>query len=304
MDNTSFPLVSVIIPVYNVEKYISKCIESVLYQSYENYEIILVNDGSTDKSGEICEHYTSKDSRIKVHHKMNGGVSSARNEAMKYCKGKFLTFIDSDDYIGQNFLSELIKRQQSSNADIVIGAETKVFNNRVESHHFPEIIIDRAGFSDLFTKYALQKRCSPWGKLLKSDIIKDNGLKFNEQIHLGEDIIFILCYLYNCNKIAFISSSEYYYIQRVGSLTKKINHFTSEIAGLNVYNNKKNKIIDRFNLNDSARIELSKWGTIFLDRVKISIINNLNFKEAFKLLKSIDWTDLKLYKKYTSKKEY
>ena len=110
-------MISVIIPVYNVENFLDKCIKSVLYQSYKNLEIILVDDGSTDKSGKICDEYKMTDKRIKVIHKANGGLSDARNTGLKTARGKYYSFIDSDDYIASEMLQimiEIIARLQSA----------------------------------------------------------------------------------------------------------------------------------------------------------------------------------------------
>ena len=103
------PKISIIIPVYNVEKYLKRCIKSVLNQDYKNLEIYLVDDGSTDNSGNLCDYYAEIDNRIKVIHKINGGLSSARNAALEKVSGKYLTFIDSDDYVAKNYISILYK---------------------------------------------------------------------------------------------------------------------------------------------------------------------------------------------------
>lgn len=113
------PLISVIIPIYNTEKYLAQCVDSVLNQTYQNYEIILVDDGSTDKSGKICDAYAEKDNRITVVHKSNSGQSSARNAALDIAKGKYIYFLDSDDYIGDKLLEKLVKSAEEKNADVV-----------------------------------------------------------------------------------------------------------------------------------------------------------------------------------------
>lgn len=110
-------LVSVVIPVYNVEKYITQCVESVLNQTYKNLEIILVDDGSTDKSGEICEEYAHRDSRVTCLHKRNGGLSDARNYGKRYCHGEYLSFIDSDDYVSLYFIESMVKEIEDKDAD-------------------------------------------------------------------------------------------------------------------------------------------------------------------------------------------
>ena len=123
------PLISVIIPVYNVEKYMHQCIDSVINQTYKKLEIILIDDGSTDKSGQICEEYAKKDSRIVVVHKENGGLSDARNLGIDICSGEYLTFVDSDDWISHDMVYCLLNNIKATGADISIGQYKKVFDN-------------------------------------------------------------------------------------------------------------------------------------------------------------------------------
>lgn len=110
---------SVIVPVYNVEQYLKQCIDSILNQTFKNFELILVDDGALDSCPQICDNYSKHDDRVKVIHKKNGGLSSARNAGIKVAKGKFLTFIDSDDWISKNYFEEMMKEQDKYNADII-----------------------------------------------------------------------------------------------------------------------------------------------------------------------------------------
>jgi raffinose-raffinose alpha-galactotransferase len=115
------PLVSVIIPVFNVEQYIERCVESVINQEYKNIEIILVDDGSTDQSGMLCDELATKDERIHVIHKKNGGLSSARNSGLEHASGEWVTFIDSDDWVTEDYVSGMYNTAEMSKADVVIG---------------------------------------------------------------------------------------------------------------------------------------------------------------------------------------
>ncbi|MEG0087047.1 MAG: glycosyltransferase, partial [Niameybacter sp.] len=114
------PTLSIIVPVYNVEKYLPKCIESILAQSFTDFEVILIDDGATDKSGEICEEYANKDTRIKIIHKENGGLSSARNAGIELSNGNYIGFVDSDDFIHPQMYEILLREARSSNSDVVI----------------------------------------------------------------------------------------------------------------------------------------------------------------------------------------
>ena len=122
-------MISIVIPIYNVEKHLEKCLDSVLNQTYKNIELILADDGSTDRSGEICDRYAAKDSRIKIIHKANGGVCSARNAAFKYVTGDYITFIDSDDYIDSNTYSEIMEYMNEKNADACFFGWTREYES-------------------------------------------------------------------------------------------------------------------------------------------------------------------------------
>ena len=128
-------LISIIIPVYNCEQYIDKCTKSILSQSYRNFEIILVDDGSTDETGKICERYASGDKRIKVIHKTNSGPAAARNRGIEKAKGEFIFFIDADDYLEENAFGLLIGGYKKYKADIVIGNFKKIKNNEIEKRN-------------------------------------------------------------------------------------------------------------------------------------------------------------------------
>ena len=121
------PLISLVIPVYNVEKYLDKCMESVLAQTYDNYEVILVDDGSTDNSGKMCDEYAERDSRVTVYHQKNSGVSVARNVGIENAKGEFISFIDSDDWVDESYLEKLVNAQIKYNADLTICEYTNVY---------------------------------------------------------------------------------------------------------------------------------------------------------------------------------
>ena len=124
-------LISVIIPVYNVEQYLSKCLDSVVNQTYKNLEVILVDDGSTDNSGKICDEFALKDNRIIVIHKSNGGLSSARNEGLKFAKGQYVGFVDSDDYIEIGMYEKLLEVSLKYGSDVVCSNYYRVTNNKI-----------------------------------------------------------------------------------------------------------------------------------------------------------------------------
>ena len=133
--------VSVIIPVYNVEKYLKECIQSVLRQTYKNLEIILVDDGSKDNSGNICDEYAKRDERIKVIHKKNGGLSDARNAGIDICTGEYIAFLDSDDFIEEDMYEFLVKNLEKAKADISICQVYYVYKNAKQTTHTPNVYL-------------------------------------------------------------------------------------------------------------------------------------------------------------------
>ena len=164
-------LISLIIPVHNVEKYLYECIESVICQTYTNLEIILIDDGSKDKSGEICEEYGKKDNRIIVIHQENGGVSSARNIGLEVAKGKYISFVDSDDYIEKTFIEELYKKIKENDAQISMCGLNKIDDNNeiLGTYGYSKDFID--GRELLENKYIQDGYL--WNKLYSAEIWKN-----------------------------------------------------------------------------------------------------------------------------------
>lgn len=199
------PIVSVIVPVYNVERYIRNCLDSLLNQTFHNWEAILVDDGSPDRSGTICDEYAACDSRFKVLHKKNGGQSSARNLAMNYVQGEYMFYLDSDDYLHPDTLQHLVDLAIANNADIVQcnfirGTDTSFPS--VEISEVLNIYDNHSAFTQFIAKII------PWGKLYKRDVIGD--IRFPEGI-INEDDFTTWKYYYNAAKIVVTNLPFYYY---------------------------------------------------------------------------------------------
>lgn len=220
MDN---PQISIIIPVYNVDKYLNNCLESVLSQSIANFEVLLIDDGSTDQSGKICDEYAKKDSRIRVFHQKNGGVSSARNKGILYAKGEWITFIDSDDYVSETFLNDFgLSRYK---ADIYLQGYQVEMNGKVFCKHvFPVQAISNVPFVRLFVEGEKRNIInSPCCKLFKRVIIATFGLAFDTSISFGEDHLFVLSYLYYAQRFVLSPAAGYHYVHsKDESLTNRI----------------------------------------------------------------------------------
>ena len=213
------PLISVIVPVYRVEKYISRCIGSILQQTYKNLEIILIDDGSPDKSGEICDVYAEKDDRIKVIHKRNGGVSSARNVGIDIATGKYIMFVDSDDWLPKTSINVLKENMDKYFVDLVVaGYEARASNITVKKPTQKLIEFSNIEEKDIISITTDSIFYAPWGKLFDSDIIQKNNLRFNERIKFGEDALFVREYL-SCIKRIFISDSVVYYYNQLNGLS-------------------------------------------------------------------------------------
>ncbi len=202
--------VSVIIPVYNVEEYLKKCVSSVCNQTYKNLEIILVDDGSPDKSGALCDKLAKKDSRIVVFHKKNGGVSSARNLGLEKVTGKYVTFVDSDDWLPQAAIADLVNGIENNKSDFCFGTGEFIgvtCNNTIQELKNETFSVDEI---NKLLEYHIILR-SPWAKLYKTDIIKNHQIKFVEDIEFGEDRIFVWEYLKYCEKFTMIDKNVYFY---------------------------------------------------------------------------------------------
>ena len=205
-------VISIIVPIYNAEKTLVRCIESILAQEFSNFELIIIDDGSTDASGAICDEYAKKDFRIRVIHKQNGGVSSARNQGIDNAKGEWITFCDADDYVYPCWLTNFIDNSQD--ADLVVQGIIADGNLYDFSKKGDRIIgIDFIGDSIVCIEKLFEKGILgyPWNKLFRRYIIAQNNLHFDSSIHLKEDEIFVLQYLKYCRVIQSTSKAGYYY---------------------------------------------------------------------------------------------
>ena len=216
--------ISVIVPVYNVEAYLERCVESILQQTYAHFELILINDGSTDSSGQICDQLASQYENIKVYHIENAGVSNARNMGIQLATGSWVTFIDSDDFVTQDYLATLASAVEGVNVGFVIAPLHHIKNGIVTD------LPPHSGKTELWSTEETMKellmttRTSffPVAKLFKRDLLADE--KFNTNYHLAEDALFLteLLLKTRCSSV-FIDKPVYYYDHREGSATTSVN---------------------------------------------------------------------------------
>ena len=210
------PLISIIVPIYNVELYLRRCLDSVLNQTYTNLEIILVDDGSPDGCPQICDEYAVKDKRIIVIHKENGGLSAARNAGLDICKGEYISFIDSDDWVSEKYIETLFNISTKENADIAIGEYISTSGNILKEQNsiFIKTFSSKEALFRLFSKNNTTYTIS-CAKLYKRELF--SSLRFPiGKYHEDEFTTYIL--FYNSKKIAYTSEILYYYYQRAGSI--------------------------------------------------------------------------------------
>jgi glycosyltransferase involved in cell wall biosynthesis len=211
--------ISIVVPIYNTAEYLPRCIESLLKQTYKSLEIILVDDGSNDKSCEIINEYSYKDSRIiNIHNENRRGVSEARNTGIKIAKGKYISFVDSDDFIERDMYEVLIKNIQDYDADISICSYFVVQDNEtIKTKNYYGIVEQFSTVSALRELIKREKYIdSVWGKLYRKDLIQGVSFELNK---LGEDVIFNYQIFPRSKKVVFVDTPKYYYLKRPKSIT-------------------------------------------------------------------------------------
>lgn len=222
----SEPLISIVVPIYNVQKYVRKCIDSIIGQTYHNLEIILVDDGSTDSSSQICDEYSKRDSRIKVIHKINGGLVSARKVGVQIAMGDYIAYVDGDDWIEQNMYEQLVYK--INDADMVIcGVErdygkhvsyevNKVKDRLYEGKDLVEKVFKRMMYTGRFFERGIQPHV--YNVLFTADLLKHNQLQISDEIRVGEDAACLYPALLETEKICVTSECFYHYQMRDNSI--------------------------------------------------------------------------------------
>lgn len=208
--------ISVIVPVYKVEAYLDKCVKSIMNQTYENLEIILVDDGSPDNCGSICDEYAKNDKRVRVIHKENGGLSSARNSGLDLCTGEYVSFVDSDDWIDSKLYENLMNEINKEEVDLLEFKSVKVFDNKEEKFEDTyeyKTFIDNEALKSYYEDGRLQ--ISSWSKIYKKELF--DNIRFPEG-RLAEDLYTTYRVLYKAKKVGFIDYTGYYYYIREDSI--------------------------------------------------------------------------------------
>lgn len=288
------PLISIIVPVYKVEKYVAQCIESLINQKHKNIEIIIVDDGSNDESGIICDDFSKTDSRIRVIHKENGGVSSARNVGLSEAKGDYISFVDGDDFVSTDYISDMLKVALETSADIVTCNYYNVWNDGKKKELLPlkiptgEYIVKtgKESLSDmLYGKTCYASSCC---KLYKKHIFNDITFP---PLRMGEDSFTVYQCLLKSNKVAHLRKPNYCYLQ----------HSESVMHSDNFY-----KFYDYILLSDDfMKIVNDKHKDLFLPAANRLIENNFwvymkmkNDRKKYKTQLEHIVSNIKQYRKY------
>lgn len=289
------PLISVIVPVYNVERYLNSCVDSILSQTFVDFELLLINDGSNDSSGTICDKYAAKDSRVRVFHKKNKGVSSARNIGLDNAIGEWIAFVDSDDYIKSDYLYSMITQ---SDADLIMNSfqiidNVQKFDNVVSNSYY-----ERNEIKSFLSKYIWSANfLTPWCKLFKRELV--GNIRFNTKLSYAEDTIFVFEYILNIQTVRTVVNYGYQYRRGIeDSLSTKKYSLSQYIDIIRCNSDSFKLVIDAFNFDDEYVI-IERTRIVFalaLDALRNSSMNKKNYKDFLELLKMKEIQELLSYK--------
>jgi len=292
--NDMNPKISIIVPVYNVEKYINKCVDSILNQTFKGFELILIDDGSTDSSGKICDEYGELDERVIVIHKENGGVSSARNIGIDTCNGTYLAFVDPDDDIDENMYETLLQNSSNSDIDLIV-CKIKTIDT-LKNKTYESTIWNET--NSIISKYAIRNQVIPGilsgssysifsvcNKLYKTSVMKHHKMRFDEKMNHGEDARLNLILLEKINSILFLDIALYNYYKRDRqSLTTVFDKNRYDY----ILNNKKFglSLCKKYNINDTDDY-IDQYLNNTLNHMIDLVLSNVSIKEIIRILNRI-----------------
>lgn len=295
----NYPEVSVILPIYNGSEYIEKCINSLICQTFSDFEIIVIDDGSTDESACICEKLQGADSRIKLFKQNNKGVSAARNFGLTEATGKYICFIDVDDEACKLYLEDLIKDRGSfSGSGIVIQDFTGYVGER---KLIPFIGIGQSALRHIVESNVLLYS-EPYAKLFDNDVISKYNIRFPLDVHMGEDGIFVCQYLYFVENISLSIKNNYLRNSTPDSLSGRLNSFASELKGYFLWKEKLSMLLRKYDDNE-INVQKVQWdiaGNLFL-RATRSLKNIETINARVNLLKSVDKKEWDIFQFYKTK---
>lgn len=280
------PLVSIIVPIYNAEKFLERCLNSIMAQTLEDFELILVNDGSSDSSGDICDRFAHQDTRVKVHHQANDGVSAARNFGISMATGKYIAMVDADDFINKDMYLRMVKVAEYNQTDLVMCGITEVTS--CESHErkydlptehvmLREEIVNRIISSDFGNQNIIN---SPCDKLYKRSILTENNLLFPTRKR-GEDWFFNIKYLQLVESVVYIDEPLYYYCRHDDSTMYQYlpNQYDLWLENRAV----RNELIKEYSLN----IDMKAYNSIWVEKVLYYLLSDpkCHLRSLFRILR-------------------
>lgn len=293
--------VSIIVPVYNAEHYIERCVNSILNQNFTDFELILIDDGSTDGSGLLCDQLMETDNRINVVHQKNGGASSARNKGICEAKGEFLCFVDADDFIGPQYVNDLYQQIYHSNdIDLVIqGIIVEDGQNKTILCVGQENSYEINSSSDFFRDLRLFRFCGPCSKMFKRTILNKMNYCFDTEIICAEDFDFISRYLLFCKSVYLSSICNYHYVKHRNSVSSKIYSFEEEILGLTHLKISLINLLCNYD-NINLEIQIKEFLAYYVTRVVASLYKKPRngHNKRVSNLKKIDDELIKIYCNY------
>lgn len=264
-------------PVYKAEKYLPQCLDSMLEQTFTDFELLLIDDGSPDRCGEICDGYARRDGRIRVFHQENAGVSVARNVGLQQAKGIYITFVDSDDWVNPDYLLHMYEAMPKQGIGLLIGGALKCRNDGGELGviRLPDKFL-KGNIGEVFSNNGLDRFGFCCSKLFNLEAIRRNGLQFECRVHCMEDLIFMMDYLLLSDYILLCSYVDYYYrMEDVGiSLSTCISKFEDDYALFKAYRHRAEKYEDTYRLSDGALTYLKHSVSILIQRTLLSIYKN------------------------------
>ncbi len=256
------PLVSIIVPVYNAAPHLGRCLESLRKQRYKNLELIFVNDGSSDVSLDLLNMFAKIDPRIVVVDKDNGGVSAARNTALALAKGEYIQFVDSDDFVDENYTRLMVEKAEETGADLVISHYCHVVGDKMTVHGFLEE--QDAMHKNAFAVSLMEEPASfyygvMWNKLYKADILKENNIRCNEEYSWSEDFLFNLEYIRFAESFVALHTPVYYYVHNDKSLVhSQINPAKVVTGKINLYQYYKD-LYEDLGLYEQNKLQILKY---------------------------------------------
>ena len=277
------PLISVIVPIYNVEKYLARCVDSIVNQTYKNLEIILVDDGSPDRCPQMCDDYAEKDSRIKVVHKKNGGLSDARNAGMAVATGEYISFIDSDDYVSDDFFECLLDVMNKENSDIAECSVVKFYEDNRFDEFSDDLSVKTYDTQDAMSALIAENQFHQhvWNKLYKTELVKDIPYAVGK---LNEDEFWTYQVFGRANKVSKLNKTMYYYFQRNSSIMG-VGYNIRRLDALEGKANRQKYIENNFpDLSTQAKIDL--YGScMFAYQSVLKFMSGADKKKALELIR-------------------